>query len=203
MITTPKFRNGVIELILRAYPEKRRLFFIHVPKCAGSDLSAHLVRRHTSLDSKMRFGHWMSSDTLFSALADVAASTKLSNSIFCHGHVRLADYANLSLIRPTDHVFSIVREPLDLTISQVNYILTRISVDYARGRWAPDTKDWMEKLKLRDWPSQLSGGALRALYKKVLFHPHTVRPNTICYWLGNGTFKTAVDHVVRKQCRDH
>ena len=54
----------------------------------------------------------------------------------------------------------------------------------------------MEKLELQDWPSHLSGETLRTLYKKVLFHPHMVRPNTICYWLGRGTFKTAVDHVI-------
>jgi hypothetical protein len=196
MLSGNAFRAKIVRLILESYPEKKRLFFIHVPKCAGSDLTTNLVRRQTSVDSKMQFPHWMSLEALFLALAEIAVSTKLSGSIFCHGHVSLVDYANASVIRPTDHVFSIIREPLDLSVSQVNYVLTRLSVDKARGKWAPDTKDWLDKLEMEDWPSDLAGETLRSLYKKVLFHTHMVRPNTICYWLGRGTAESAIDNVV-------
>jgi hypothetical protein len=38
MLLSAEFRKDVIARVLRAYPDKRRLFFIHIPKCAGTDL---------------------------------------------------------------------------------------------------------------------------------------------------------------------
>jgi hypothetical protein len=45
LLMSDDFQKNIIALFLRAFPEKRRLIFIHVPKCAGTDLSAHLMER--------------------------------------------------------------------------------------------------------------------------------------------------------------
>ena len=38
VLLSEEFRRSILRLFLNAFPEKRRLLFIHIPKCAGSDL---------------------------------------------------------------------------------------------------------------------------------------------------------------------
>ena len=47
------FQQEVLTLLLNAFPEKRRLLFVHIPKCAGSDLSHHLMTRYPSIDQRL------------------------------------------------------------------------------------------------------------------------------------------------------
>jgi len=49
-LISPEFQRKIIPLILNAYPEKQRLLFIHVPKCAGTDLRIGLSTRYPALD---------------------------------------------------------------------------------------------------------------------------------------------------------
>src|ERR1700751_1192339 len=37
-----EFQQNIVHLILDAYPDKRRLIHIHIPKCAGTHLRARL-----------------------------------------------------------------------------------------------------------------------------------------------------------------
>ena len=48
------FQKDILRLFLEAFPEKRRLLFVHIPKCAGSDLSHHLVGRYPSIAEQLR-----------------------------------------------------------------------------------------------------------------------------------------------------
>src|SRR5262249_12398368 len=38
LLMSREFQSDLIRLLLLAFPEKRRLFFVHIPKCAGTDL---------------------------------------------------------------------------------------------------------------------------------------------------------------------
>ena len=64
-----EFRDNVLKLLLDAFPEKHRLLFIHIPKCAGSDLSAHLVSRYPSVSERLRTPSWVDDRQLFEALS--------------------------------------------------------------------------------------------------------------------------------------
>ena len=39
LLTSKDFQTNIVRYVLEAYPEKRRFLFVHVPKCAGSDLA--------------------------------------------------------------------------------------------------------------------------------------------------------------------
>src|SRR5438874_907297 len=44
-----EFRQTLLQRFLTAFADKRRLVFLHVPKCAGTDLSLNLATRNLSL----------------------------------------------------------------------------------------------------------------------------------------------------------
>ena len=49
MIVAPSEQPRIVEMILNAHPEKRRLIFVHIPKCAGTDLTANLGTRYPTV----------------------------------------------------------------------------------------------------------------------------------------------------------
>jgi hypothetical protein len=112
-----------------------------------------------------------------------------ADEIFIRGHVELGEYVALDIVRPYDRIFTILRDPIDLAIPQVNYILTRLKGDAERGTLLPDTTKWLEvagvELDLTDLTDDMFG----RIGQTVLRDRAIVRPNTLCAWLGGG--KTA------------
>lgn len=58
LLMSAAFQQEVLTLLLNAFPEKRRLLFVHIPKCAGSDLSHHLMTRYPSIDQRLMEERW-------------------------------------------------------------------------------------------------------------------------------------------------
>lgn len=48
-LESEEFQQNVVRLILNAYPEKRRLIHIHIPKCAGTHLRARLEVKYPTV----------------------------------------------------------------------------------------------------------------------------------------------------------
>jgi hypothetical protein len=191
-----QFRANIINFFLDGYTEKQRIFFIHIPKCAGSDLTSHLMRRHIAIDNKMRFPHWMPSKELFLAIRSIAAKSESSDCFFVHGHARIDEYKNSNAIRSADKLITVVRNPTEIITSSINYILTRILNDQRIGRFAPDTADWLRVLNLDKLPDTPSQAHIAELSKRILRHTHTVRPNSMCYWLGRGDAQSALCNLI-------
>ena len=196
VLRSPEFQSKAIRLLLDAYPEKQRLLFVHVPKCAGTDLRIALSDRYPSLDSGLGDPVWTSHAKLFETIHRVALNARFSDTILLHGHVRLLRAVEDGLIRPHDRVISVIRDPLEIVISQVNYVITRILRDQESGTFAPDTKGWLGQLGVAELPREMSPETVVQTWKLLLYNPDIITPNTICHWLGNGDVRSFLNRVV-------
>jgi hypothetical protein len=195
LLLSEAFQTGLIPLFLRAFPEKRRLIFVHIPKCAGTDLSFHFRARHPSLERSLTDPAWTPKPAMLRRIARVVAHLRTADSIFVHGHINLADHIAADIIRPTDRVFTVIREPLAAAISQVNYILTRFEEDLTGGQLRPDTAEWSRVMDLGPTPARMSDDFIKRLTTAALRTKRLTVPNSQCLWLGGEGTQAVVDRL--------
>lgn len=194
LILSNPFRQFTVRNFLDAFPEVPRLLFVHVPKCAGTDLTWALRQRHFSIDSTVENPHWYTVEQRLSYLADLAGSAGFADAIFVRGHVPLRYYVNQSLIRPGDQVFTVLRDPADVIISMVNYVLTRFRDDPTGA--TPDTRQWLANMGMRQVPPDLAEAGWRDLARRVLRQPRVVADNILCNALGRGDAASAMELLI-------
>jgi hypothetical protein len=196
-LIAPAFQRAVRDLLLAAFPEKSRRFFIHVPKCAGTDLSAHLAARFPAIHQSLGDPAYTPRAALFRSLAALVRLLPWFDFILVHGHINLGDVLESGLLRPTDTMFTTLRPPIDIALSQTNYILTRILRDAERGAFGPDSRDWLAALGLEVGPGDVSRTMLMDLRLPLLRDTAINQPDTICTWLGGGAADAVTDRLVR------
>jgi hypothetical protein len=168
---------------------------VHIPKCAGTDLSFHFRARHASLDRSLTDPSWTSKPAMLRRIARVVAHARNADSIFVHGHINLADHIAADVIRPTDRAFTVIRDPLAAAISQINYVLTRFDEDIAAGQLRPDTSTWSQMMALGPAPAQLSDDFIKRVTRTVLRNQDMTVPNSLCHWLGAGGAQAVVERL--------
>ena len=149
LLTSREFQSEVIRLLLLAFPEKRRLFFVHISKCAGTDLEAHLTPRYLSIAHSMTAPAWNSTERLFGFLSRFSTMIEFVSEVLIYGHLPFNAYTRRIGIRPMDEVFTVLRDPIDIMISQANYNMGLLVKDPLRRR--PDTRHVMEGLQLEEF----------------------------------------------------
>ena len=77
LLLSQEFQKELIPMFLGAYPEKKRLFFIHIPKCAGTDLSVNLMRRFPSMHQTLTEERWTSKEVLFKRVSRLALQARI------------------------------------------------------------------------------------------------------------------------------
>src|SRR5277367_4159847 len=87
-----EFQENIVRLILNAYPEKRRLIHIHIPKCAGTHLRARLEVKYPTVYRVLEEASWTSKPLIYETLHDIAISMPFCNEIFVHGHRSISWY---------------------------------------------------------------------------------------------------------------
>lgn len=192
-----EFQRNLGARLLAAFPEKHRLFFVHIPKTAGVDLALHLTSRYPSigtnlLDPDLTPKH----EDFFLAIKHIVLEMACSDTIFISGHTFLGTYQswNGNGIRYNDNVFTVVRKPLDQILSQVNYVLTRIFSN--EEPISADTAGWRSEFAVDNVAKQDSRNDIIRLAKRVLHHRGVVVPNVICSYLGGGNLDVAVRQTV-------
>lgn len=195
-LVSPEFQRKIISLLLNAYPEKRRLLFVHVPKCAGTDLRIGLSTRYPALDLGLAQPDWTPAEQLFAAIHRVALGLRFSDTVLLHGHIRIAAAINAELVRPTDTIITVIRDPIEIIVSNVNYIITRILQDQQAGADAPDTREWKNQLGIDRLAADMPDDMIAQFFKTMLHNPSIAVPNSICYWLGNGDVQSVVRRLV-------
>jgi hypothetical protein len=195
-LRSKEFQSRIIRLILDAYPEKERVLFAHVPKCAGTDLRKALSTLFPSLDLNLADPDWTPQERMFEAISQFAIESRFSKTILLHGHIRVGDAVDGGLARPTDRIVTIIRDPREIVISNLNYVLMRIRDDQNNGRVAPDSAVWRRVLQLDMLPPDLPDHVLTPLVKAMLRNPNITKRNSICHWLGNGDARTVVRRLV-------
>jgi hypothetical protein len=98
------------------------------------------------------------------------------------------------LVRPEDHIFTVVRDPIDIVISAVNYRLTRLMMDPLGLQ--TDTRLWLADLGLERFPADATPNELRGFAKQILRTPSVVPDNMLCQMLGSGDSKSSLANIV-------
>ena len=192
------FQEKLLPILLHAYEEKRRLIFLHIPKCAGTDLSNKLKQRYPWVHFNIMDKSWTSKDGMLRHLSRLAVQLRFAETICLFGHATPNYYVRHELVRPTDRVVTVVRHPFEIMISQVNYVLTRFQTDADRGVAEPDTEEWLRLIGIEALPEQLSEAFILDAAMRVLRNTDTVKPNSLCYWLGGNeaNAQTAVGSLI-------
>src|SRR5579863_10632654 len=74
------FQADLLPLLLHAYEEKRRSIFLHIPKCAGTDLSNKLKTRYPWVDFNIMDAHWTSKDAMLRHLSRLVTQLRFTDT---------------------------------------------------------------------------------------------------------------------------
>lgn len=197
-LLSEEFRTRILPAFLQSFPELTRDVFIHVPKCAGTDLAMNLGRRQMPLPSVMESPGWLSDDEFLSVLGGLARALVFHKRIFVYGHMEFGTYLDRCGLRPGDKVFSIIRDPIALMVSQANYAIGRLRQD-PTGR-DPDTVVTLNHLGLAGGlPNNIPDRDLKDLVVQALLHPAVAFANQACRHLSNSkalSFEAAIDMII-------
>jgi hypothetical protein len=193
LLHSVEFRERARRLILEAFPEKRRAIFIHIPKCAGTDLTDTLSRRYPTLQHGFFDVKVHSAEGFFQSLHEFAIGVRYTDTIALCGHEHLSSYQKQRLVRPADWVFTVVREPSALMYSQISYVLTICRSAPATRR--PDGLDWLGLLGISEIPEDASDADMAELARQVIYNTPIPLKNPICHSLGDGSAIMALERM--------
>jgi hypothetical protein len=88
-LKSAEFQNNIVKRTLEAFPEKTRLLFVHVPKCAGTDLTEHLRTHYLWLSKGLGEANWTSPTQLLAHLRQFVIDAQFADTVFVSGHFRL------------------------------------------------------------------------------------------------------------------
>ena len=192
-LLSDEFQRQIIRQFLLAFPEKKRLVFLHIPKCAGTNLEIHLVPRHLALAGAIEAPQWTSKEKMLEWLAGWVKAAPLFDTVFVYGHILFGDYIRRLGTRWDDDIFTVIRDPLELLISQANYGVGRLLLDPKATR--PDTREILAALGLDAIPRPVTAEVVHQLAKQALMNPHIAQPNRICTYLGDGQADKALANL--------
>ncbi len=182
-IRSAAFQENCLGTLLKAFPEKRRSVFLHIPKCSGTDLILNLADRLVSLSKRLEDRGWTDPDTFLRTMAQSIRHLLLAPDVFVNGHITLREYLRLIGPRPDDRLITILRDPLEQLVSQVNYGISRIVQD-PQGH-SPDARGVLEALQIDGLADNAGKDALRQLALGYLRKMATFSPNPICRYLSD------------------
>jgi len=91
----------------------------------------------------------------------------------------------------------VVRDPLEIAVSQVNYIMTRIEGNMSAERLDADVRGWLEKLGLSSLPSAITPQFVSNVCRRALRMTELVSPNSICHWLGGNDAESVIERLAQ------
>lgn len=189
-----EFQTCVREIVLNAFPEKRRTIFIHIPKCAGTDLIAGLRRSMPMLHLTLATPNITQKPDLFAAIREIVLGMAYADTIGISGHVPLRWYLERDLVRPDDDLFTVVREPRSMIYSYISFMLTRMKT--FAGVRRNDTTNWLKGIGMTEIEPSPSDAYLLDIGSRLLRAPTVTSRNIICNNLGRGNAASALDNIV-------
>jgi hypothetical protein len=193
-LLSDEFQLRLVSLLLLAFPEKTRNLFLHIPKCAGTDLAVHLIPRFLPLARSMEAKAWTEKSKMLEWISGLVRASPMFDEVFIYGHTFFGEYIRRVGTRMHDRIFTVVRDPLDLMVSQANYNAGLLRSD--PGATRPDTCQIMRRLEIETIPDPLSPELLRKFALQALLHPGVAQPNRICAYLGDGKSGTTLNNLV-------
>lgn len=188
LLRSQEFRRGLAARMLAAFPEKRRLLFVRLPRCAGQTTLEQLEALHPMPPTGVGGGNAALMPRIGICAARFDTTTTLSAwaprmAAFVTPGGMAPGEADDNLhwqgaepaFRPGDLLFAILRPPRDLACSQVNAALA----DLQAGE-SPALRQRVGTL-----PPAGNVAAWRALGRDLL--GDIVTRNPVCHALGDGT----------------
>lgn len=194
-LRSDEFAARHIKTIRNLFPDRSAFIFLHIPKTGGNTVN-HAI--NISQDFVvMRTPDYLTEgwgvDRL-SYYGELVSSLRSSSKrIAISGHPRARDLVERNLKSYPDRVFTVIRDPVELMISWINYQLTIVHEEHQRGAGfsrRPDVS-YIHSIIGHDWiakPSAIPDETLESLITK------TMHGNPICSTLGlEPSFKSAVE----------
>jgi hypothetical protein len=202
MIKSLEFRQNLAARILMVFPERRRLLFVRLPRCAGETVMQALEAHHPVLPLDTADDRFRDSDELARTLGRILGRFDITSTIAVAlpalaafttpgtGDGLLRWHSAEPVARPTDTVFCVLRPPRDLALSEVNALLTEL-------RAAPQAAMLPASLreKIGPLPSGNDIAGWRGVGRKLLGEVISVNP--VCRALGDGTAARALENCAR------
>jgi hypothetical protein len=132
-------------------------------------------------------------ELLFANLKEISLRLRLADFVFVSGHVPLAWYLDNNLVRHGDRIFTTIREPMQVAISNANFVATRLIMFRHESR--ADTAGWLQALGLQSIPEEPTVEYSVELAKKILYTPSLTTKNVMCNFLGRGTFDNTIPRL--------
>ena len=202
LLLEKEFRDGLVRRICDAYPERQRLLYVRIPRCAGEHFTAMSGDMHAIIPRSLPV--WRRGDQIrfFPALGTYLGRFNTTRTIQIV-QPRLAPfiqtssprdgfdtalpwYMNPPPKRPGDRLFTIVREPAGLILGEVNAILAGLQLPQAQ-----DTRritPW--RIRFSELPPADDIPGWQAIGRQVIMR--MTEANPICAALGEGTAETAL-----------
>jgi len=191
-----EFRRAVAARALLAFPEKRRLLFVRLPRCGGERVVETMNAHHPVLPLELDGNAYRDHNVLMPAIgayANLFESTRtLAVSLPAMAPFVSSPKQESALnwdgaqppCRVGDLLFAVVRPPRDLALSQVNATLHAL-----RAEGAPALPALMRD-RVGPPPAGKNLAAWRNFGRALL--PEIVSTNPLCHALGDGTADGAI-----------
>lgn len=182
LVNSAEFFAVLPRLISHVWPSKRRKFFIHIPKTAGNSVLSS-IHNATGIEPwNAIYNH----PVFFLHGVETAAQLKFmaghfmqpEQDIWYVGHYYLKSIVDGGYIKAGDTAFAVIRHPIDMIISQFNFMLT-IAADPNGGGIRDEWLTWIsacvpgwdghvESLSMADYPALLRSPYFRSNHANQL-----------------------------------
>ncbi len=198
VLISQEFRERSTDLLLNEFPEKVRDLFVHIPKTGGVTIT-HYLANHPSVvtlysEESLRM-NWIKDwpDYLTTMAAKFVND---ADQVCVTGHLKLNYVLDHNLNRETDSVFCVVREPFELIVSWINYILTAIARAGGMAQPTSDIIGWRKALDIdANWSPVLVTDLEPIFY---LIVDRLIPNDPMCTYLGlEKTADSAVEMIHR------
>jgi hypothetical protein len=197
LVLSDEFRARLAARLFAAFPEKRRVLFVRLPRCAGQRMLDAIAALHPLVPFGLEDRKYRDPTVLVKLLGGIAGLFETTSTLAV-ALPRLAPFVATGAgdasplrwrnaepaCRTGDLLFTVLRPPRDLALSQVNAALAALR--------AGDTAALPPHVQARlgTLPAPGNIAAWRGLGLEVL--PDIVTRNPVCHALGDGTAASAM-----------